>query len=98
MASPMMLVRESRKAKSPCTNPGSFGGGYAPDRALLLAAFLFAIIRDMRHRPVTEEQLDIHVMVIGGLVIAVLAAVSLYVKRPTKEARKESKKSQASLP
>jgi hypothetical protein len=52
----------------------------------------------MRHLPVTEEQHDIHVMAIGGLVIAVLGAVSLYVKRPKKEARKESKKSQASLP
>jgi hypothetical protein len=86
------------EGKLPMHNPRLVWRVLCAYDALLLAAFLFAIIRDMRHRPVTEEQHDIHVMAIGGLVIAVLGAVSLYVKRPTKEARKESKKSQASLP
>lgn len=66
--------------------------------ALVFSGFLFGLIRDLRHPPVTEEQHLVHVMAVGGLVFTGLCGLVLYVKRPKKEGPAESKPSQPYLP
>jgi hypothetical protein len=51
---------------------------------LFLVLSLYAVLRDWRMPPQTEEQRILHIMGIGYLVASVLGAIFLYVKRPQK--------------
>ena len=51
-----------------------------------LISSLYAVLRDLRIPPHTEEQRILHIMGFGYLVASVFGAIFLYVKRPGKRA------------